>query len=99
MWAWGLYFESRACAMLRAMNEAMDYTRSILWNKAMLLAERVFAIAGRLPAQEKFGLRSQMTRAATSIPSNVAEGWVRESWREKVRFLSIAHGSLAELNT
>ena len=40
-----------------------------------------------------------MSRAATSIPSNIAEGWVRESFKEKVHFLAIAHGSLAELHT
>ncbi len=77
----------------------MDYFDSILWEKSMRLAASVLAISKRLPRDERFGIRNQMTRAATSIPSNVAEGWVRESWREKVNFLPIAHGSLAELHT
>jgi four helix bundle protein len=77
----------------------VDYFDSILWTKSMRLAEVVVRLAGRLPQEERFGLRNQLTRAATSIPSNVAEGWVRESWREKVNFLAMAHGSLAELNT
>jgi four helix bundle protein len=77
----------------------MDYTDSIAWEKSMRLAESVVALCPRLPAGERFGIRQQMTRAATSVPSNIAEGWVRESWREKIQFLSIAHGSLAELHT
>jgi four helix bundle protein len=77
----------------------MDYFDSILWEKAMQLTERVVAVSRLLPRDQRFGLRNQMTRAATSIPSNIAEGWVRESWREKVNFLAIAHGSLAELHT
>ena len=65
----------------------------------MQLVERVTVLSRRLPPEERYGLRSQMSRCATSVPSNIAEGWVRESWKDKVRFLSIAHGSLAELNT
>jgi four helix bundle protein len=65
----------------------------------MQLAERAVALTRRLPPEERFGMRSQITRCATSVPSNIAEGWVRDSWKDKVRFLSIAHGSLAELNT
>jgi four helix bundle protein len=77
----------------------MDYFDSILWEKSMRLAERVVVLSKGLPREERFGMRCQLTRAATSIPSNVSEGWVRESWREKVNFLAIAHGSLAELHT
>lgn len=53
----------------------------------------------RLPAEQRFGIRPQITRAAVSVASNVAEGWTRESRKEKAHFLSIAHGSLAELHT
>ena len=77
----------------------MDYSDSVLWERSMQLAERAVALARRLPPEERFGMRSQITRSATSVPSNIAEGWVRDSWKDKVRFLSIAHGSLAELNT
>src|SRR5688572_18752694 len=77
----------------------MEFTRAIVWEKAMRLADSVLLISRTLPRQERLGLRDQMTRSATSIPSNIAEGWVRESYKEKVHFLSIAHGSLAELHT
>jgi four helix bundle protein len=77
----------------------VDYTETMMWERSMQLVERTVLLSRCLPAEERFGMRSQMSRCATSVPSNIAEGWVRESWREKVRFLSIAHGSLAELHT
>jgi four helix bundle protein len=78
--------------------QGVDYRQSILWTKAIRLAGEMVVLSRRLPPEERFGMRSQLTRAATSIPSNVAEGWVRETWREKINFLAIAHGSLAELD-
>src|SRR5207253_7526818 len=57
------------------------------------------SLVPRLPREEIYGMRSQMTRAVTSIPANIAEGWTRESAKEKVHFLSIAHGSAAETET
>ena len=77
----------------------MRYEGSIVWQKSLQLAEAVILLSRALPPEERYGLRSQMVRAATSVPSNVAEGWVRESFKEKARFMSIAHGSLAELHT
>ena len=77
----------------------MHYEDTILWRKAMDMAERFCAPVARLPAEEKFGIRLQLTRAAISVPSNVAEGWTRESKSERSHFLSIAHGSLSELHT
>ncbi|MEO8997831.1 MAG: four helix bundle protein [Rhodanobacter sp.] len=52
-----------------------------------------------LPREEIYGMRSQLTRAAVSVPSNIAEGWARESKKEKAQFLAIAQGSVAELET
>lgn len=77
----------------------MHYRNAVIWNKAMVLAEQACRLAGTLPAAERFGLRSQLSRAAVSVPSNIAEGWSRESRREKAQFLAIAQGSLSELHT
>lgn len=77
----------------------MHYRDAMVWNKAMALAERICRTSMGLPAIEKFGIRAQITRAAVSVPSNIAEGWARESVREKAQFLAIAQGSLAELHT
>ena len=65
----------------------------------MDLAEAVYRVSEGFPKQEAFGLTSQLRRAAVSIPSNIAEGKERDSSREFLRFLSIAMGSLAELET
>ncbi|KFN48731.1 four helix bundle protein [Arenimonas composti] len=81
------------------MERSLVYAKSVVWAKSMRLAQLVLLLSRRLPRDERFGIRSQLTRAATSVPSNIAEGWVRESRREKVQFLAIAHGSLAELHT
>lgn len=69
------------------------------WKTAMDLVEEVYRIAGTFPTAEQFGLISQMRRAAVSIPSNLAEGAARESAREFAQFLSIAKGSISELDT
>ena len=77
----------------------MHYRETIVWQKAMEAAREVYRLAPRLPREETYGMRSQLTRAAVSIPANIAEGWTRESDKEKVQFLSIAQGSLAETET
>jgi four helix bundle protein len=65
----------------------------------MELVEVVYRITATFPAQEQYGLVSQMRRAAVSIPSNLAEGAARDGSREFSRFLAIARGSLSELDT
>jgi four helix bundle protein len=77
----------------------MHYRDLIVWQKGMKAAREVYRLAPRLPREETYGMRSQITRAAVSIPANIAEGWARESVREKGQFLAIAHGSLAEADT
>jgi four helix bundle protein len=71
----------------------------LVWQRAMLLAEQVYRVTKTFPSEERFGLVSQMRRAAVSIPSNLAEGAARRTSGEYINFLHIAHGSLAELET
>ncbi len=75
------------------------YEELVAWQKAMLLAKMVYGVQKQLPKEETFGLGDQIRRAAVSIPSNIAEGFGRESPNEFKRFLSIARGSLYEMKT
>ena len=65
----------------------------------MALCKAVYLVTRRLPESERFGLVSQMRRAAVSIPSNIAEGFGRESTTDLLRFLRMSRGSLFELDT
>ena len=70
-----------------------------VWQQAMSLVGQVYSCSSRYPDCERYGLTAQLRRAAISVPSNIAEGAARRSTPEYVRFLSIAHGSLSELDT
>lgn len=70
-----------------------------VWKLSMELTREVYRLTADYPAEEKFGLVSQMRRAAVSIPSNLAEGAARSSNNEFRNFLSIARSSLSELDT
>ena len=70
-----------------------------IWQKGMDLSVLIYEVTKKFPVDEKFGLISQMRRCAVSIPSNIAEGSARNSYKEFVKFLHIALGSLAELET
>ncbi len=76
-----------------------DYRTLEVWQLGRELAVRCYAVTARFPKEELYGLTSQIRRAATSIPSNIAEGVGRDSDRELLRFLRIAIGSLNELET
>jgi four helix bundle protein len=76
-----------------------NYKTLILWQKAMLLVKEVYLLARGFPKEETFGLTSQIKRAATSVPANVAEGCGRRTSKDTVQFLHIARGSLYELDT
>ena len=71
----------------------------IVWQRAMELAETLYIVTRKFPADERFGLTSQMRRAAVSIPSNIAEGQGRAGATEFIRFLRIAYASLREVET
>jgi four helix bundle protein len=70
-----------------------------IWKLGMDLAEACYRATQSYPKGELFGLTSQIRRAAASIPANIAEGHGRQSTRDYLRFLSIARGSLMELET
>ena len=70
-----------------------------VWQKAMDLVVDCYQITKRFPKSEIYGMTSQMQRAAVSIPTNIAEGRERQYTREFLQYLSVAYGSLAELET
>ena len=76
-----------------------DFQKLDVWNLAMDLAVETYDATNTYPADERFGLRSQMRRAAISVPSNIAEGCSRPSEADSRRFLTIAKGSAGELET
>ncbi len=71
----------------------------LVWQKSMDLVEAIYRITQKLPSHEQFGLVSQLRRAAVSIPSNIAEGYGRQSSGNYRQFLSVSRGSLLELET
>lgn len=77
----------------------MNHKDLDLWKKSMDLVETIYKLTQAFPDSEKFGLTSQMRRAAVSIPSNIAEGAARKGDKELIHFLHIALGSLSELET
>jgi four helix bundle protein len=70
-----------------------------VWKAGIALCKAIFELTNSFPANERYGLISQMTRAAISIPSNIAEGCGRKSNKELHQYLSIALGSSFELET
>jgi four helix bundle protein len=70
-----------------------------VWQKSIDLVEACYRLSALLPVDERFGLTSQIRRACTSVPANIAEGFGRWNSREFAHFLSIASGSLRELET
>lgn len=75
------------------------YRELVVWQKAFQLCTNVYQLTKRFPSDERFGLTTQLRRAAVSIPSNIAEGYNRSTTRDYLRFLWIANGSLAEIET
>ncbi len=70
-----------------------------VWQDGIALVKTIYALTAKLPREEQFGLTSQMRRAAVSVPANIAEGAARSTQKEFTHFLTIARGSLAELDT
>ncbi len=76
-----------------------DYKELKVWQKGIEIADRVYSVTAGFPRDEAYGLTSQMRRAAVSVPSNVAEGFVRRSTAEYRQHLYVSLGSCAELDT
>ena len=79
--------------------KSSNYKELKVWQKAMDLTVEVYKLVELLPKEETYALSDQMRRAVVSIPSNIAEGQGRNSDKEFIQFLSIARGSLWELET
>jgi len=70
-----------------------------VWQDGIALVKAIYLLSGRLPRDEQFGLTSQLRRAAVSVPTNIAEGAARSTRNEFLQFLTIARGSLSEIDT
>jgi four helix bundle protein len=79
--------------------EIRSHRDLLVWQKALDLVVACYELSKRFPDREKFGLSSQLQQAAVSVPANIAEGHGRRATRAYVNHLSIANGSLAELET
>jgi len=77
----------------------VKYSELVVWQRAMDLVTDIYKFTALFPSEERFGLSSQSRRAAVSIPSNIAEGHGRKSTGAYINYLSIAFGSLMELET
>ena len=78
---------------------AKRHSDLIAWQKAMELVEAVYKMTKTFPKEELYGLTSQLRRSVVSVPSNLAEGHSRSGSREFLHRVSIAHGSLSEVET
>ena len=85
--------------MTEAQRSIKTYRDLQIWQKSMTLVTEVYKISKGFPKDEAYGLTSQIRRCSISIPSNIAEGYGRNSTNEYIHFLRIATGSLYELQT
>ena len=83
----------------KPQSEIRSHRDLIVWQRAMSMVTDVYRVTNVFPATEKFGLTSQLRRAAISVPSNIAEGYGRGTSQDYLRFLRIARGSLFEVDT
>ena len=76
-----------------------DFKKLIVWQKSRIFVKDIYILTQKFPAEEKFGLISQIRRAAVSIPSNIAEGAGRNTKNDYAHFVDIANGSACEVET
>ena len=79
------------------MEKITDFQQLKVWQEAHQLVLKVYRITKKFPSDERFGLISQMRRAAVSVPANIVEGFKRRGIQDKIRFYNTAEGSLEEL--
>ena len=86
---------------MSSLEEIKTYTYSfeklVVWQKSIELAKIIYSVTSQFPKEETYGLSSQIRRTVVSISSNIAEGYVKSSAKEQVRFTEIAYGSLMEV--
>ena len=75
-------------------NYVYSFEKLMVWQKSIKLAKQIYSITSNFPKEEIYGLTSQIRRAVISISSNIAEGYVKSSSKEQIRFSEIAYGSL-----
>lgn len=99
----GYYLRTGKTGMRKVINIGRTvvtcYRDLRVWRLGVDLAEEIYRLTAVFPRQESYGLSTQLRKSAVSIPSNISEGHTRESRREFLHFLSIAQGSLSELET
>ena len=81
------------------MEEQRTFKKLVVWQKAYVLVQMIYKHSRNFPATESYGLTSQIRRAAVSVLANIAEGSERQHKKEFLQFLSVARGSLAEVET
>jgi four helix bundle protein len=79
--------------------EKRPHENLVVWNESVRFVKDVYRLTGRFPGSERYGLTSQLRRAAVSIPTNLAEGASRKTRKEYIQFLYVARGSLSEMET
>ena len=84
---------------LPGKNIMRNFREMVIWNQGIELAVKIYSITKKFPHEERFGLTSQLTKAAVSIPSNIAEGCSRKSEKDFARFLEHSLGSAYEVET
>jgi len=76
-----------------------SYKDLIVWQKSVQLVTDIYSLTKKFPADERFGIIAQLNRAAVSIPTNIAEGWGRETSKNYLQFLRTSRGSVMEVQT
>lgn len=79
------------------MDKIKTFEDLTVWKKSHDLALEIYRVTKDFPVEEKFGIVSQMRRAAVSVPANIAEGFKRRGSKDKIHFYNISQGSLSEL--